>query len=246
MYKLAPETEQEQILMAMSAMFIEEHNILEQIYPLIEADIDLQDEEAKTFVKEHIIDAFLKLDMNLDVNARADYLEFLSEMWNINDRNTALGNIDYLKNQGHRQKFTTLKNNVGSLYKFKEIFNFDFSENEEVKLSDKEYEQLMDWVAKADKFVPNVGLLAWDIARCIFLIRISFVVGFLNDQEAWTRINSLWPLVQNKFKDWDEFAQSFLIGRTFWAGSEDPELKEICIRLASHKASPWMHFKINL
>lgn len=241
MQRLAPELNKEKILLAMGAVYLEEGQILEALFEVLEGDLqDIEvSEEAREFVIENINEAFLRLDMNYDPEFRADCLDLLGEMWDVKDRNSAIGTLENLLRQGHRGKFEGLKKNTHSLHKFKEIFKFDFDESEEITLSDEEFKQLAAWIERADGFVPQTGILAWDIARYVHLVRMCFFAGYLNNDEAWQRLLLAWPLIENKFSSWSEFAQSFLIGRTFWAGQEDPDLKETCERLLGHPASPW-------
>lgn len=249
MQRLETENEQEEVLMAMGAIYLEENSLLDELFEILEADLVGENEpsaEALEFVLQHIRENFFRLDMNFADEMRADCLDLLQEMWDVHDRSSALDSIQGLFTTGHRTKFNALKANTQSLYKFKEIFKFDFDESEEIQLSDEEFEKLITWVKRANDFVPKCGILAWDVSRYIHLVRMCFYVGYLSDQEAWQKLNAIWPLVDGKFLSWNEYAQSFLIGRTFWAGSEDPELKLVCERLLGHKASPWLNFPIKV
>ncbi len=249
MQRLETENEHEEVLMAMGAIYLEENSLLDELYEILEADLIGDEEpsaEARDFICQHIVENFFRLDMNFAEEMRADCLDLLQEMWDVHDRSSALVSIQALFTTGHRTKFNVLKVNTQSLYKFKEIFKFDFDESEEIQLSDEEFEKLATWIERANSFVPVPGILAWDVARYIHLVRMCFFVGYLSDKEAWDKLNALWPLVENKFSSWNEFAQSFLIGRTFWAGSEDPELKSVCERLLGNKASPWLYYPIKV
>jgi hypothetical protein len=248
MDRVWPETHQEKVLMAMGAAYVEENFVLEDLYEVIENELERPDrnQEEQEFVEDQVCEIFGRLDMNFDPEIKGDCLELLQEMWNVADRASALAAIENLRHQGHRTKFNVLKANAHDAYKFKEIFKFDFDESEEVQLSDEDFERLAEWIRRANDFVPKVGILAWDAARYIHLVRLCFFANYLNPKEAWEKINLLAPIVKDKFKDWSEFSQSFLIGRTFWAGEEDPDLKAVCERLLGHKASPWMIFELRL
>ena len=242
MTRLYPETEFEKTMLAMGAIFIEENHILENVYAGLGLDPESEEEilAADEEVRNELTETFFRLDMNLDPYLRADCLGFLEELWSVFDVISAKRAIDELRMQGHRTKFNVLKTHTNNLHQFKEIFKFDFSDPEEVQMGDEEFKVLAAWVAKADSYVPKVGILAWDAARYVHLVRLCFVANYLRADEAWKALEDFAPLVRNKFSTWNEFSQSFLIGRTFWAGAEDPELKGACERLVGLKASPWL------
>lgn len=245
MSKLHAETDQERSLFAMGAVFIEENGVLENLSRQLGLDGEseeslndpalLADEE----IRHELNEAFFRLDLNLDPYLRADCVGFLEELWDVVDVVSAKRVIENLRTQGHRAKFNVLKKHTQSLHQFKEIFKFDFEDPEHVQLDEEQFKTLAAWIEKADGFVPKVGILAWDVARYVHLVRLCFVANYLRADEAWTHLHAIQPLVQNQFSSWSEFSQSFLIGRTFWAGEEDPELKSACERLLGYTLSPW-------
>lgn len=256
MQRVLPETDIEKKMMSMAAVFIEENHVLDDLYEIIGSDLK---EEAglATDVREQVLDEvgeyFFRLDMNWGSEIRADCISILQDFWGVQDRQSALKTLEEIRRQGHRVKFNVLKGCVpkdgkidsASLEKFKQIFNFDFPEDQELQMSDDEYRQLATWMFKTDRFVGECGILGWDAARLVHLARLSFVAGYIDDTEAWAEILKMAPIAVGKFKDWREFALSFIIGRTFWAGEEDPQVKKICERLLGHPASPWNFFSTN-
>ncbi|MNJ99860.1 hypothetical protein D3C87_176410 [compost metagenome] len=253
MQRIHPETELEKKLMSMGAMYIEENQILDALYEIIGSDLVEGQElegDVKVQVMDEISDYFFRLDMNFGSEVRGDCIGILEEMWAVFDKDSALKNLENIRTQGHRTKFNVLKDCVPadgsidavSLEKFKQIFLFDFSEGQEIQLKDEDYRKLAQWIQRTQKYVSDSGILAWDVARYIQLVRLCFVAGYFDDNEAWAQILKIAPVAEGKFSSWTEFAQSFLIGRTFWAGSESPEAKAICERLLGHPASPWQFF----
>ncbi len=242
MQRFLPENLKEKEVLAMGAIFLEEHGLLDALGEVLKPDLlewaNLEEADQE-LVRENADEYFLRLDLNYDPELRADILDVLAEMWNVADRTSALTMINNLIKQGHRYKFDQLKANTHSLPNFKEIFKFDFSDADDVQLSDDDYLKLAAWIKRASSFVSDVGILAWDCARCVHLIRLSFFVGYLSDQEAWEQVHRLGDAFGGQFKNWNQFAQSFLIGCTFWSGSEDAELKKACERLMGYSFSPW-------
>lgn len=250
MQRILPETDLERKLMCLGAIYIEENQVLDEVFQVVGADL-AEGQELSADIKTQVIDEigeyFFRLDMNYGPEAKADCLEILEDYWSVADKKTALNVLNEVRSQGHRTKFNILQSSLPadghldaiSLDKFKQIFAFDFDSKHEVQMSNEDYLKLAQWVQRTQKYLKESGILAWDAARYIQLIRLCFVAEYLSDNEAWAEILKLAPLVEGRFGSWMEFSQSFLIGRTFWSGSEDPVVKSSCERLLGHPASPW-------
>jgi hypothetical protein len=249
MQRILPETQLELKMMCMGAVFIEENHLLDDLYEIIGSDL-VEGQELAADVKDQVLDEvgeyFFRLDMNWGKEIKADCLSILEDFWGVKDRESALKNLENIRQQGHRVKFNVLRNIVPSdgkmnkleLEKFKQVFTFDF-EGQNLQMSDEDYQKLGAWFQRTHKFTGENGILAWDTARFVHLVRLSFVAGYIDDNEAWGEILKMAPIAEGKFNSWLEFVHSFLIGRTFWSGSEDPQVKMICERLLGHPASPW-------
>lgn len=255
MNRILPETELEQKLLSFGAPFIEENNVLDEIIQVL--DLDGADNEKLSFDERQealreIGEYFFRLDMNYGKEIKDDCIEILQEFWKVTDRESTLSTLEGIRHVGHRTKFNILKNSIpeqgaiysNSLEKFKTIFVFDLEESQESGLSDEEFRKLAEWFQKTYKFVGEEGILAWDLARAVHLVRLAFISGYISDVQAWSEILKLAPLAEGKFKDWMTFSKSFLIGRTFWSGHDDQRIKQICERLLGHPASPWLYISI--
>ncbi len=256
MQRVLPETTLEKNMMCMGAVFIEENHLLDDLYEIIGSDlVEGQElaEDVKDQVLEEVAEYFFRLDMNWGDEIKADCIEILHDFWGVKSREDAIKNLEDIRQQGHRVKFNVLRGIVPAdgnidhhtLEKFKQVFTFDFSEDKPAQFSDEDFRKLAQWFQRTHKFLGQHGILAWDAARFVHLVRLSFVAGYLNDNEAWAEILKMAPLADDKFNNWMEFAQSFLIGRTFWSGSEDPLVKTICERLLGHPASPWNFYSLS-
>jgi hypothetical protein len=251
--RILPENEMEKKMMSMAAVFIEENKILDVLLDSIGEDVVdtiKSDPEVHSQIIGEISDFFFRLDLGWGPGAQAESMRMLDDLWEVRSREASLRNLEDILKQGHRTKFDLLKNCVAdsdlissaTMEKFKQIFTFDFSEETEMKLSDEEFRLLARWIQKTDRFVGACGILAWDAARFVHLSRLSYIAGYLTEAEAWSEILKMAPLTLGKFKDWREFALSFIIGRTFWIGGEDPDIKKCCERLLGHPLSPWQFF----
>lgn len=254
MQRVLPETDLEKQMMCMGAVFIEENHVLDDLYDIIGSDLQDGKElssDAKEQVLKEMDEYFFRLDLNWGSEIRTDCIEILRDFWGVADKTSALKTLEDIRQQGHRTKFNVLKNCIPksgldkvSLEKFKQIFTFDFGDQQEMALQDDEYVLLAAWMQKTDRFVGECGILGWDVGRLVHLTRLSFIAGYISDDEAWAEILKMAPIAAGKFKDWREFALSFIIGRTFWAGEEDPEVKKVCERLLGHPASPWLFYSL--
>ncbi|WP_413943379.1 DUF1266 domain-containing protein [Bdellovibrio sp. HCB-162] len=250
MQRILPETDLEKKMMSLGAVFVEENQVLDELFQVIGSDLEEGQElspETKEQVLNEIGEYFFRLDMNYGPDIKSDCIEILQEFWAVHDKKSALQNLENIRTQGHRTKFNVLKStlpsngkiDIASMTKFKQIFSFDFAEGQELKMSDEDYQKLASWIQNTNRYLNEAGILAWDAARYVHLIRLGFIAGYLTDDEAWAEILKLAPITEGRFNSWMEFSQSFLIGRTFWSGGADPQVKSICERLLGHPASPW-------
>jgi Protein of unknown function (DUF1266). len=253
MERLSAETELEKKIMCYGAMYLEEGHILDGLFEIIgevvgegeELDPEIRDE-----VMNEVGEIFFRMDMNFPPEVKDDCISLLADMWQVSDKATTLSTLEKIRSEGHRTKFNVLKDSIPSegkidvlsLEKFKQIFIFDMVNSEEVKMLDSEFKKLAEWIQRSQKYLSASGILAWDLARAVQLIRMSYVAGFLNDNEAWAEILKLAPISVDKFDSWMAFSHSFLIGQTFWAGQEMPEVKQACERLLGNPASPWQFY----
>lgn len=253
MQRILPETDLEKKMLCLGAIFIEENQVLDELFQVVGSDL-IEGQELSPEVKEQVLNEigeyFFRLDMNYSSEIKEECLQILEDFWGVRSKESALKNLENIRQQGHRTKFNVLKTalpadgsmDAMSLDKFKQIFCFDFEPGQELQMSDEEYRKLAQWIQRTQNYLGEAGILAWDAARYIHLIRLSFISGYLTDDEAWAEILKLAPLVEGRFDSWMSFSKSFLIGRTFWSGSEDPQVKMICEKLLGHPASPWQFF----
>lgn len=270
-----PRTKPEELLMLMGAMYVEESNsAIENIEDLYEEELRRNDDigswrESKYItLKMDLVEEFCMLDMHMGGGRyKKSAKEMLSEWWDIHDKESALGSLEWLREGGNREYFHYLYENreklkgmnienirefISSCYK-KEIWigsleeefgEREYSDEELIKSEFyNEMENNLAFIEGVENMMPEFGILAWDMARYIHVIRLCFIAGYLTDEECWSEINKIGPLCLSHFKDWDSFTKSYLIGRNFWNGS-DPEddIMTICSELNERKTSPWKHF----
>jgi len=97
--------------------------------------------------------------------------------------------------------------------------------------------------------IPKISALAWDMGRLVNISRWSYDLKYITEEEAWKAIYIAYEQVLGKYDNWQEFAQSYLVGRAMWGGTAGlmgltriMKLKtiiQITKRLLKHSDSPW-------
>lgn len=66
-----------------------------------------------------------------------------------------------------------------------------------------------------DKFGER-GSLAFDLGRVISLCRWGYVAGYFTEEEAFRMMLPAAVRIQQNYKSWDDFVESYFVGRKFW------------------------------
>lgn len=240
MARILGETTGEKAVLAMGAMYVEEAGVLEEIY----SEVDPQT-SSRAVIDKEVAEGFFRLDMGMGDEFKEQVLEILENMWEITDEKSALKALADLRDQGHRAKFAGLLKVANDLQKFRQVYEFDFAGDTSEPIPEEEYVHLSEWIRKANAYVEGVGILAWDMGRFVHVVRLCYLGGMLSDQQCWSELAKVEPLVKGRFKDWMQFAQSYLIGLSFWAGQEDDIMKASCERLMGYELSPWTLYPLS-
>ena len=83
------------------------------------------------------------------------------------------------------------------------------------------------------KKLGEKSLLGWDYGRYICLCRWGYLVGWLNEQEAWEKIMPAAELLQKSFSSWEDLGRNYLIGRLFWSYQYAVEKPKFTMKLSS-------------
>jgi hypothetical protein len=162
----------------------------------------------------------------------------------------------------HREHFQACLENLDNLKDFslKSIADFimesrqkevlddiDESDDDNIIESDhiKELKVQFEYVNEVKDIVPEYGILAWDMARYVNLLKMCYIADYLDADRCWTELEKISSLCFENFHDWDNFGRSFLIGRNFWMGKDEDidEGPSLAVkRLLEHWASPWKYF----
>jgi len=178
----------------------------------------------------------------------------LSEWWDINDRDSAIDTLDYLRDKGYTYYFPTVYK-AFSAASDEERENIIINEMTTQEDAEKAYGQVHNLSESIDLLkklktiertedVEKYGVVGWDAGRLIFIARLCYDAKYIDEQEAWDYIDTAYVQAQKTFKSWDELAKSYVIGRFIWQGKEaDDGLQTFADSLVNKPKSPWKQVK---
>jgi hypothetical protein len=94
------------------------------------------------------------------------------------------------------------------------------------------------WRKKSHVPIPY---LAWDYCRLVWVAGVSYIAGYVTEEEAWQRILPAARAIQSNYSSWREMGEDYLRGRQRWNGKRDPQFDAILQLLVDPKnsSSPW-------
>ncbi|MEQ8174636.1 MAG: DUF1266 domain-containing protein [Syntrophomonadaceae bacterium] len=164
----------------------------------------------------------------------------LSQGWGIKTREDALKSIAWIKKDGHRSYYNEIL----------EVLSGTTSTEYQKMLDDcQDNPQLLNdlmFVKENSEILGTKTLIGWDYSRLVCLTEWSYTAGYLSQQEAWNEIMSAAKLLQSTFTSWQDLADNYLLGRKFWSGADNPDLKTVVKKLLDDPKSPWVTLPWNL
>ncbi len=146
----------------------------------------------------------------------------LSEYWGIKCREDLLFVLEWTEQVGHRKRFDQMGQYMRTVSE----------EQLQAMLKQLPDEDKSSWDA-VRRYWATLGkksLLGWDFCRYIHLCRKGYLLGYLNENEAWNLIMPKARILQQTFDSWRDLGENYLIGREFWS-------------LARTKASGWFYYQ---
>ena len=158
----------------------------------------------------------------------------LYRWWGVTNRKSLLSQLDWIDSGGHRFGFDQMTASLDAMTPAQ--LNAATIANPEVKT-------LLEQKNKVGK----KSLIGWDYCRYISLCRWGCLVGYLTEQEAWTRIMPVAIKLQKTFDSWADLGENYLVGREFWSEKETDKsgrkLREKYDELLKDSWSPWNRCK---
>lgn len=209
---------------------------------------------------------------SLDVG-KTDYpqKQLLGKDWGITDKESATELLDRISSVGHRKLYNRLLeiyiaqdcveaakiDFTGTEFEDK---NTVYDEEQDEEMYQQTWEDViihlenLDEVYELEDAGPwfgdleddfKVGTDAWDIGRVVFISRVCYTLGYISENEAWSYIEKMIILAKQKFKNWERYATSYVLGRAMWGGDNGDweEVAGFAGDALEEKQSPWTKLK---
>lgn len=147
----------------------------------------------------------------------------ISRDWSVDDRESALEMLDWLRNEGHRETCRKYREELEEL----EMLDLD-PDTFMMTLLDAELEgytfRYVIVYSLYQEGADEEAIAAWDLCRLNQLCGDFYLCGYLTYEEAMdiSLENSL--LLQSMYSSWDELVDSYMLGYQFW--QSDPCLTD--------------------
>ncbi|MCD8193904.1 MAG: DUF1266 domain-containing protein [Tannerellaceae bacterium] len=177
----------------------------------------------------------------------------LEQYWDITDRDSAIETIEWLLTEGHR-KMADMLTEIIHTYSPADALQLIHSKDPEQKEAwnekYKEVQQILHHIQKeetstfTDQLPPTIA--GWDYARAAHLACRIWEAGYIDEDEMWKYLQRTAYLTASTFTSWQEFGQSYAVGRGFWRGMESDYdvAAEVAGVLLTHPESPWHQYPI--
>jgi len=143
----------------------------------------------------------------------------MAEWWGVTDTEQALDTLNWLRHEGHRQKFQAQLKQQSLHW----------------------HRQFESHALPAVHTVENIA--AWDYVRSVCVARWCHDYGYISWEQAWPFIDAATRLALRDFDSWESFAASFLAGRLMWSPESEShgDLAKIVAYLVKSPDSPWRY-----
>ena len=174
----------------------------------------------------------------------------LEEWWGIDDRDSAIDTLDYLRDKGYAYYFPTVYKafSAASDQERKDIIIAGMTTEEDVEKAYDQTHNLLESIDLLKKLktiektedVEKYGVVGWDAGRLIFIARLCYDAKYIDEEEAWTYIDVAYSQAKSAFRSWNELAKSYVIGRFIWRGKDaDDGVQYLADNLVNKPNSPW-------
>lgn len=162
------------------------------------------------------------------------YRAQLQSWWDITDRDSTLGIVQWLLHEGHHA-------DADAALTLMRGGQPDAGDPEE-KAEDVQLiaEFMIENGYCAAETLPRT-VIAWDLVRIANLGRWALHAGYLSEEEMWQVMQVAADTAREHFSSWEEYGRSFAMGRGAWHGDEEDcqTAWEIVTALLEEEISPW-------
>ena len=174
--------------------------------------------------------------------------EILFNWWGVENHQQAIDTLKWLKNAGHSQEYREIRSFITKHLKDNENKYREFIYDQQTQQSEQKLDAsvmfALDWVWQHRIELEKKELKAWDLVRMVNVARWSYSAGYISEKEAWQYIVYANDELKKYYTSWDQLAQHYLLGRTFWQQSENHwDLTPSIEWLKTNPTSPWLRYK---
>ncbi len=164
----------------------------------------------------------------------------LSRDWGVDDRASAIDNIYWLLESGHRESYEQ----TVAEFEYLGLFEIPLEEYltvfEEVALeSEIDFEEIRAYftnIYNAHELCGDAGVKAWDYGRVMQMCGSYYVAGYFTLEESMDISLAMAELLRYEYASWEEYMNSYLCGYDYWR-AEDPQ--------EQGTGSYWRHYYYN-
>lgn len=157
----------------------------------------------------------------------------LANEWSITDRDSAIENLEWLRDGGHHQD------------SFDEILlavqSEDSSEYSEIAAAcEQVYTGLADDYQLDQTVLDQIKTVsAWDYDRLVTVSRWCYLAGYITESEAWEYIETAAQLGSEDYDSWEAYFAAVMLGRAIWVEHQgfDPGDRAVADRLLQDENS---------
>ncbi len=156
----------------------------------------------------------------------------VAESWDISDRASAKELLDWLIDEGHR----TGHWNMSQFLLRENVTTCAGLDNPPDNCRDGDVKAIHDFAQDLESKLAGKTIAAWDYGRLINIARWSYTLDYITEEEAWTYMLIAAKRSQVEYKSWEEYGQSYLLGRGYWL--QDLKGSSVQSRIVQNLMSP--------
>lgn len=162
------------------------------------------------------------------------YRTQLQSWWNITDRDSTLGIVQWLLHEGHHVDADAAL----------ALMRGDQPDAGDPKEKAEDVQTIAEFMIGNDyctaETLPQT-VIAWDLVRIANLGRWAYHCGYLSAEDMWQVMQIAADVAREHFSSWEEYGLSFAFGRGIWHGDEEDcqTAWEIVTTLLEEETSPW-------
>lgn len=164
-----------------------------------------------SYINGHDNDTLDVEEHNEFFHDRINYI--LTEFWGIENKDDVYNTIAWLLNEGHTDEYL----GYADAETINELINEDMDE-EEIEIVKNGFEFTKYF---KDKLPENI-MLGWDYGRAAAIVRWSYFMNYISEEEAWEILDKIVGVMIGAFNSWKEFGISYIVGGLFWTYRKDP------------------------